>query len=297
MLSRSRTVATKAPPPASTADGDEAPLAEDKIPAAAAAIEAARRITANHRLRAFGSGTGTSSPTDSDGRQSLRPHHYYVRPGPHGTVITVTDKRTKQASPPVEWLTPFPMDGIQPVHVRDDDSPWHVIPHWALVDGRAMLVGLDIRCFIEEHDRDGQPLPRRPVGEQLIDLTQQVLRGISLSAVRAESQAYISDQFAGFADALPPSPLSDHARTIATALTAKGQPRKRRIPAQDDLLARVAQLYNTALSSGSATPVRYVEERLREEGVQISTRGGRDQVRKWVQRARQRGLLAPPSKR
>lgn len=213
--------------------------------------------------------------------------------------MPVTDERAEEVSQPIEWLTPFPLDAIQPVHVTDDDSPWHVIPHWALVDGRAMLVGLDIRCFIEEYDQDGEALPRRPVQESLVDLTQQVLRSVSLSAVRAESQTHLADKFTRLANACSPdSALGDYTSNIAAALTATGRPRKRRAPAQEDLLTRVAQLYTAALSSGnSAAPVRYVEERLREDGIGISTRGGRDQVRKWVQRARQRGLLPPPPSR
>jgi hypothetical protein len=186
------------------------------------------------------------------------------------------------------------MDGLQPVHVADDDTPWQVTPHWALVDGRAMLVGLDIRCFSEEYDRHGEPLPRRPTKGCFVELTQQVLRGISLSDVRAYSRAHLAGRFAQLSETCSPSPLGDHAGAIAAALTAKGRPRKRRAPAQDELLIRVAQLYNAALSTGSAAPARHVEEQLRREGVEISTRGGRDQVRKWVQRARQRGFLPPP---
>ncbi len=188
------------------------------------------------------------------------------------------------------------MDGTQPAYFTDDESPWLVIPHWAFVDGRAMLVGIDIRCFVEEYTRDGEPLPLRPVTDQLVELTQQVLRGVSLSAVRRESQAYLAGKFASFADLADTGPDShrgaaDYARAVAVALTAKGQPRKRRTPVHDDLLVRVAQLYTTALAAGSATPARYVEEHLRREGVEVSTRGGGDQVRKWIQRARQRGLL------
>jgi len=153
-------------------------------------------------------------------------------------------------------------------------------------------VGLDIRCFVEEYDKQGESLPRRPTQDRFVELTQQVLRGVSLSAVRAESQAHLAERFASLA-ACSPSAVGEQAGTIAAALTAKGQPRKRREPARDGLLARVAELYNVALSSGSTTPVAYVEGRLRQEGVDISTRGGRDQVRKWVQRAQQRGLLAP----
>lgn len=42
----------------------------------------------------------------------------------------------------VEWLTPNPFDSKQPVF-WEEGSPWHVTPHWAVVNGRATLVGLD----------------------------------------------------------------------------------------------------------------------------------------------------------
>lgn len=50
-------MAAKAPPPASTAKDGEAPLPQDKTPAVVATNEAARTVTANHRLRVLGSGT------------------------------------------------------------------------------------------------------------------------------------------------------------------------------------------------------------------------------------------------
>ncbi|GAB4049685.1 hypothetical protein GCM10028775_19090 [Catellatospora paridis] len=185
------------------------------------------------------------------------------------------------------------MDGIQPVLVESDDSPWHVIPHWALVDGKAKLVGIDIRCFVEECTPDGEEFPRRPVKDALVDLTQQVLRGISLSAVRAESQTYIAARFKNLAEVMPSCVASEYIDSVGSAVSASGVPRKRRAPAGDQLLARVAHLYTVALSSGSRTPARDVEEQLRAEGAPVSARGGRDQVRKWIQRARQRDMLPP----
>jgi hypothetical protein len=207
--------------------------------------------------------------------------------------MPVTDVQTDEVSQQVEWLTPFPTDGMQPIFVASDDSPWHVIPHWAMVGGKAMLVGIDIRCFVEVYDRHDDVQDRQPVGRELVELTQQVLRGISLSAVREESRAHLTSKLVELAKACPPGRFADYSSNVATAMTTKGRPRKRRAPVRDELLTHVAQLYNVALASGSATPARYVEERLRKEGVDVSTRGGRDQVRKWIQRARQSGMLPP----
>ena len=61
----------------------------------------------------------------------------------------------------VQWLTPAP-DGT-PVHLPwpDPDGPFLLTCHLAQVDGRTMLVGLDMRCF--SLDADGRPTPGRPV--------------------------------------------------------------------------------------------------------------------------------------
>jgi hypothetical protein len=230
-----------------------------------------------------------------------------VRSGPYCTVRYVTTSEPEQTSrdQDVEWLTPNPMDGKQPV-LYEDGSPWHVMPHWAMVGGRAILVGLDIRSFVEpwipdpDHPDGGYEGPRQAVDLDggLAEVTQRVLRGISISTVRRESSAHLAEAMSALAaslDAAYPSttPLSRHAAEIASQLTQSGTPRKRRPAASDDLLSRVAAYYNEAVARGSKTPVRDTEGRLREAGDPVSARGGRVQVRKWVQRARQKELIPP----
>lgn len=205
----------------------------------------------------------------------------------------------------VEWLTPNPIDGKQPVF-GEDSSPWHVTPHWAVVDGRATLVGLDIRSFVEPwvedpaHPDGGYEGPRQAVDPDhgLAEVTQKVLRGVSIAAVRRESAAHMAREMGALAASLDaayksPTALSRHATEVASQLTRGGTPRKRRPAASDDLLLRVAAYYNEAVAAGSKTPVKCAEERLRAAGVPVSARGGRVQVRKWVQRAREKGFIPP----
>jgi hypothetical protein len=237
----------------------------------------------------------------------MSPTNGCVRSGPYGTVHYVTASRSEQTSRDqrVEWLTPNPMTGIQPVFC-EEGSPWHVTPHWAMVDGRATLVGLDIRSFEEPwiqdpgHPDGGYEGPRQAVDPDrgLAEVTQKILRGVSIAAVRRESAAHLAKGMSAFAASLDvayPSttPLSRHAAEIASQLTQSGTPRKRRPPASDDLLSRVAAYYSEAVAAGSKTPVKYAEERLRAAGDPVSACGGRVQVRKWVQRARQKGLIPP----
>jgi hypothetical protein len=205
----------------------------------------------------------------------------------------------------VEWLTPNPIDGKQPVFFVEG-SPWHVTTHWAMVDGRATLVGLDIRSFTEPwiqdpaHPGGGYEGPREAVNPSLglAEVTQKVLRGVSVAAVRDGSAAYMASALGTLSASLDaaykrPTALSLHAAEVASQLTQGGRPRMRRPAASDDLLSRVAGYYNEAVIAGSKTPVKYAEDRLRAAGAPVSARGGRVQVRKWVQRARQKGLIPP----
>jgi len=137
---------------------------------------------------------------------------------------------------------------------------WNVTAHWTQIDGRAVIVGIDIR------------------GTESAEITQRVLRAIAISRVR---------------DLTCPKPrglpLAIHAAT--SALTAAGHPRKRLPPVSDGLLRQVADLYAIAVRSGSKMPAKFVEEQLRAAGAAVSATGGRAQVRKWIQRARERELL------
>ena len=116
--------------------------------------------------------------------------------------------------------------------------------------------------------------------------------------MRSESAAYLADILGPFSAQLkaaygPGVALGVRTGEVASQLTKGGSPRKRRPAASGDLLAQVAAYYNEAVALGSKTPVKYAEDRLRAAGAPVSSRGGRVQVRKWVQRARQKGLIPP----
>jgi hypothetical protein len=219
--------------------------------------------------------------------------------------VTGTQSGQESREPLIDWLTPNPFDGIQPV-LFEEGSPWHVTPHWAEVDGKAILVGLDIRSFkapwVEDPDDpfEGHEGPREPADPSLglAELTQAVLRGVSISTVRSKSAAYLADAFGSFSAQLaaaygPRTALGVHLSETKSQLTKGGTPRRRQPPASETLLTQVAAYYNEAVALGSKTPVKDTEERLRAAGAPVSARGGRVQVRKWVQRARQKGLIPP----
>jgi hypothetical protein len=220
--------------------------------------------------------------------------------------VTGTQSGQESREPRIEWLTPNPFDGNQPIFY-EQGSPWHVTPHWAEVDGKAMLVGLDIRSFtapwVKDPDDpfdDGHEGPREPADPSLglAELTQAVLRGVSISTVRSESAAYLANAFGTFSAQIaaaygPRAALGVHLSETTSQLTKGGTPRRREPPASETLLTQVAAYYNEAATLGSKTPVKDTEVRLRAAGAPVSARGGRVQVRKWVQRARQKGLIPP----
>lgn len=154
------------------------------------------------------------------------------------------------------------------------------------------MVGLDIHC------PDGQP----------VELNQRVLRGIPISYVRdatrkrsaavAQDQAKRLTQLAQAGGTLPSELLAGEASyfaDLATAYTAKGEPRRRLPTISPGLLDEVARLYLSAVNKdGDKTPAKTVEEALRAAGTPVR---GRDQVRKWIQRAREAGLIPPTTER
>lgn len=79
-------------------------------------------------------------------------------------------------------------------------------------------------------------------------------------------------------------------------LTNRGTPRKRRPPADDDVLTQIAEFYQEATAAGGEPmrkPARYVEDKLRQAGLNIDGAA----VRKLITRARSRGLLPPATPR
>lgn len=204
-------------------------------------------------------------------------------------VLPVTTRRTRKVSQ-VQWLSA--LTGVSPYTSWRDSTghPWEITAHWAVVDGRATMVGLDIRSFRDAGSE------RRQLQDGLGEVTQRVVRGLPLSQVREVTRAALV-QHAQLMTAHFTAPEdADEAATFAEqtqVLTTKGEPRKRLPAATAALLEQVARLYLAAIAGGHKTPARVVEAQLREAGIPVSEQGGRDQVRKWIQRARERGLIPP----
>jgi len=183
----------------------------------------------------------------------------------------------------VEWLTPAP-DGT-PVVLRwpDEDGPFLLTCHLARVEGRTMLVGLDIRSFE----------PDDSTGHGLAEVNHPVLRSLRAGeiaeAARARLAAIVAQQ-AG-SDRWDDAIREAAARTFQV-LTAPDRSRPTGYRPASEQLQRVAQLYLEAIATGGDSarrPSIYVHHALAEAGLDISL----NTVRGQIQRARSKGLIPP----
>jgi hypothetical protein len=203
--------------------------------------------------------------------------------------------------------------GSRSVRWPDEDGPWQITAYWGMVDGRPAMVGLDVRSFTGSIDFEDEEI-LFPVSDDLAEITQRVMRGISISHIREHTRTEIAmglmDHYSApnKEDGSPPDfddfPVNhmDPADRASReeqfmALTAKGKPRQRRPAAGDAVLREVARLYELAVSTGDKMPAKFVEQRLREAGTDLPAKGSRVLVRQWIRRSRERGYLTvrPPT--
>jgi len=193
----------------------------------------------------------------------------------------------------IEWLT----NGAGVVlGWPDPNGPWYVRLDLAKVDGRAQVVGLHIQSYVEGVDEHDQPL-RVPGPHGLAEVTHAVVRDIRMGQIaesgrRLLSMAETAKALIGTSDPA----VRERITQQLLELTNRGTPRKRRPPADDNVLAQIADLYQEAIAAGGVLgrkPAKYVEDKLRQAGLEIDGPA----VRKLVARARSRGLLAPTTPR
>ncbi len=202
---------------------------------------------------------------------------------------------TAAAARDIEWLTDDGGNGVT-LSWPDPDGPWFIRLDLAKVDGRAQVVGLHLQSYIDGVDENGQPL--RAAGPQgLAEVTHAVVRALKMGQI-AESWRHhmsISETAKALTEATDPNVRDGIARQLLD-LTNRGMPRRRRPPVGEHLLAHIAELYREALAAGGEPrrkPAKYVEGKLRQEGLEIDGPA----VRKLVARARTHGLLTPTTPR
>lgn len=197
------------------------------------------------------------------------------------------------------------MEWIDPTGGR-----WEITAHWSsTAGGPPKLVGLDIRSFRARVELSGGIALTRHYAlgdDEPAELTQRAVRSVPISTVRETTRADILSEAQQYStpDGVRQSSLPQlddggafiarHFAEKAAAYTAKGEPRKRLPAAGAADLEVVARLYLAAVQSGDKTPARTLEAELRAAGWPINPPPhGRDQVRKYIQRARERDLIPP----
>jgi hypothetical protein len=200
-----------------------------------------------------------------------------------------TDDRARPApgAQEVEWLTPAPDDGSVVLRWPDEDGPFLLTCHIARVDGRTMLVGLDVRSFTT--DAGGSAPSPGPHG--VTEVNHRVLRSLRageiMEAARAKLAALVSAQSGGAGwDA---SVRQAAARTFEV-LTSPNPSRAGAHRPASEQLQRVAELYLQAIAAGGDSarrPSIYVHHALTQDGLDVSL----NTVRGQIHRARVKGLI------
>ena len=194
----------------------------------------------------------------------------------------------------VEWLTPAP-DGT-PVVLPwpDENGPFLLTCHLARVEGRTMLVGLDVRSFHgpTADDATGTPTPG-PLG--LTEVNHPALRSLRAGEIAEAARAKLAAMVGATAGS---SGWDDSVREAAArrfeVLTSPNKSRVAGVRPVSDQLQRVAALYLQAIAAGGDSakkPSIYVHHALTEDGLDVSL----NTVRGQIHRARVKGLI-PPAK-
>lgn len=169
-----------------------------------------------------------------------------------------------------------------------DGNTWRVRAWWAEVDGRGVLIGMDVHGFSSRGNSGWSALGEHNPPE----LRSKVLR--SLPVARLADECRIVEGAFARATGLP-APKSVQRRPKRR--------RKREAVLADDQLKRVAEVYQRAMALGGEPrrkPARYVETTLAAEGfdgLEASPRypvAQSARVRKWIARARRHEYLAAP---
>jgi len=155
------------------------------------------------------------------------------------------------------------------------------------VDGRTLLVGLDVRSF-NETDAGPQPGPHG-----LAEVNHPVLRSLRAGEIAEAARARLAATLSGQASSRrgDAAVRADAARRYQ-ALASPSRPRPTGFRPASGQLQRVAELYRQAVAAGGDSarrPSIHVHHALTEDGVDITLNA----VRGQIHRARMKGLIPP----
>lgn len=186
------------------------------------------------------------------------------------------------------------MDGQVTLHGQE----FHVRTHWAQVDGRPTVVGVDLRSFlVEEQSIAEARVPPEPIGGQWSEVTSPVVRALRIGSV---AEGHRLEWMESYDEDIAEQP-ADESLGEAQAFWGTEPERKKPGPTEqmtDDLLRSVVE---PAYRNGGRKPVRAVQEALQKAGYLGSEWDPKkrrnvvsaNQASAAVRKARQRGFLAP----
>jgi hypothetical protein len=197
-----------------------------------------------------------------------------------------TDKggRSRTPNQEVEWLTPAPDGTAVQIPWPDPDGPYLLTCHLAHVDGRTMLVGLDVRSFTQA-ESGPEPGP-----QGLVEVNHPALRSLRAGEIAEAARARLAAVLAGQTGESWDDRVQAAARRRFESLTSPDRPRPTGMRPASAQLERVAELYLQAIAAGgdaARRPSIYVHHALAEEGSKITLNA----VRGQIHRARVKGLI------
>ncbi len=188
----------------------------------------------------------------------------------------------------VEWLTPAPDGTTVELPWPDENGPFLLTCHLALVDGRTLLVGLDVRSFRRVGHAGAAPGP-----QGLVEVNHPALRSLRAGEIAEAARAKLAAMLA--AQASSRKGTAEQRAAAAARLKLLTAPRSARPtgfrPASSQL-EKVADLYKRVIAAGgdhARRPSIYVHQALAEEGSDLTL----NTVRGQIHRARVKGLIPP----
>ncbi len=205
------------------------------------------------------------------------------------SIVQIDDGgRSETPDQKVEWLTPAPDGTTIELPWPDENGPFLLACHLALVDGRTLLVGLDVRSFRVTDSSDVVP---GPAG--LVEVNHPALRSLRAGEIAEAARARLAAQLASQARSRGgPAAVREAAASQLEALTTPHRPRPTGFRPASSQLQKVADLYLQAVAAGGDSarrPSIYVHHALAEEGGGITL----NTVRGQIHRARVKGLIPP----
>jgi hypothetical protein len=188
----------------------------------------------------------------------------------------------------IDWLTPAPDGTTVELPWPDADGPFLLTCHLAAVDGRPMLVGLDVRSFRRVGHAGAEPGP-----QGLVEVNHPALRSLRAGEIAEAARAKLAAELAAQSRSRKGSAAE---RELASRrfqqLTSPSAPNPSGARPPSEQLEKVAELYLASVAAGgdhARRPAIYVHRALAAQGSNINLNA----VRGQIHRARAKGLIPP----